>query len=514
MKKYLLLLILCVLPVINIYAQVHPPVRVEFAVAENASPFTMENLGEHGVLVMMLQTNLNDKAPSRWLMLYSHYLQRKWAVNLDIPNVYAFKSYTVVGDSLNFVLSSLPDQTKSNQFALVKVDLNTGGHNYSYLNFPSIPKCNILATSVTATTLWFLAKDKNSYRLNKYNLQTQEWQSKNLALSEEQEFLDFYMDTINQTHCFLFRQEKFSTPNLTIVGVDSALEILYTTPIGTHEDGKRLANAKLQFRSKDQCWLVGTYNSPVLKVQSSAYDNEVISTGLFACIIEKGAVRKMNYLPYFKFNYFDTLLSRPQWFEYNKSKEKSKGKVVDYQTLSFFKLAKKKEQTYCSFLAQTYQRNETTVSDMYYDYYGRMVPQTRIIFEGFSYHDAMLAFIDSNAQIHADWLGSLGQSSLLYRALDFVADVKSENLQKYYVLLNQNSFVFYHYNESQRRYERDRIKLETLSKADQIENTWNNQILYVGEGKFIAYGYQQIKNPTQVKSIRNVFYMTLVQIDE
>ncbi|MEG1910393.1 MAG: hypothetical protein RR190_05425, partial [Bacteroidales bacterium] len=321
------------------------------------------------------------------------------------------------------------------------------------------------------------------------------------------------IDTLSRSIYLVFRDAKLQDRDLTFMSFDFLLQKKFVEKVIVSDENIRLTDALVVLSDSNKVMLLGSFHYAKDKQLTSSYDRGTQSSGLFSVCWKNGSFGTIHCKRYTEFNKLDTLLSPQAHKELQDVQKKAKGKTVIIPYLSLLHLRQYLGLTYL--VAEVYRREETTTTDSYYDYYGRMVPYTRTIFDGFSFQDAFVLAFDSNGNEVNNWIYDASQSSkknTLSAFVDFIPD-------------DMGNICFAHNDLGQLMYRSfsaehqvspfQSMYLETGSPFDKTRKTWGGHFVHWYDKYAIAYGYEQIlNNQKRGKERRNIFYLTRLVVND
>lgn len=515
MKKFHFIICLYLLPFLfnSLEAQEDAPLRIELEVMENDMPFTVLPLGERGVAVVMDQNDLGKSNTSRSIVFYDKYLIKRFTTDIIIENAYSYKGYKQEGDSLYFILTTLPNTYKQNQIGILTLSLSTGEYSLIKYTLNIESKVQILYAQLFANELIFLGRNKNTYTLYNYNIKTDDLQFTTLTDSDKLDWCSGRMDERTRTIYMIFRDAKLQDRELTFMSYNFSLQNSISKKIIAPTDEIRLTDAIVEVMDTNNILLMGSFHYAKEKQQNSTYDRGTQSSGVFTAILKEGEVINWNVKKYTDFKKVDSLLSPQAHKELQDAQKKAKGKTTIIPYLSLLRTRQYLGITYL--ISEVYRREETTTTDTYYDTYGRLVPYTRTIFDGFSFQDAFVLAIDSNGKPIEDWVYDASLSAkknALSSFIDFIPDGMGNICFAHNDL---GRLMYRSFNEDHRVSPSQSMILEMISPFDKLEATWENHFVHWYEDYALIYGYQQIiNNQRKGKGRRNVFYLSRIVVNE
>jgi hypothetical protein len=158
--------------------------------------------------------------------------------------------------------------------------------------------------------------------------------------------------------------------------------------------------------------------------------------------------------------------------------------------------------------AEAFYPEYRTVTNMTYDYYGRMMPQTYTVFDGYKYFNAIAACFDSEGNII--WNQDIDIWDILTFDLDRYVNLQifNDEVSIFYCWNNQINYkVFDDLNYSQ---DSDNVNLQKRNKKDKVLDDKNGKITHWYDNYFLCTGYQEIRNNSLAKNKRTVFFLQKV----
>lgn len=159
------------------------------------------------------------------------------------------------------------------------------------------------------------------------------------------------------------------------------------------------------------------------------------------------------------------------------------------------------------FAAEAFQPQYRTETRMDYDFYGRLVPYTYTIFEGYNFFSALIASFDAQGNIR--WSNDLKLDNILLPYLHNVTSVtadKDDVVAAYLTNGVLTSKVFDGNGTEKGQTEQSRV--ETTYKSDRVTEDNFSEISFWYDNYYIIKGYQQItNNRLHTDNSRKVLYL-------
>jgi hypothetical protein len=257
------------------------------------------------------------------------------------------------------------------------------------------------------------------------------------------------------------------------------------------------------------------YNSSYRRQMSydASKDNTPVSDGYYTASLNQSDTGIMIYKNFIDFNNTFKYINDPDAMhtrkraDKNNKLESSDGSRNDRDYSLDYKLLVH-PVTYSMgsylFLSEAYTPEYHTMTQMVYDYYGRAMPSTYSVFDGFRYNNAFLAAFDSAGNMK--WNNGMEMRDILTtylnRKMNFYADTNSITL-----FYNANAKIAFKTIQANTVLEGTSFTSLAPQKAtDQYVSEYLGSIEYWYGDYFLASGYESLRNNNMEDSKRNVFY--------
>lgn len=516
MKRSLIFVVLSlfVLPCLRAQSPVTAVGVAEIAVQENDAPFRLVPIGKLGVLVVMEQNDLTTSRPQRSLFFYDENLHKRWQQEVLMESRFRYVGHRVDHDTIRFAMMSHPDRREGVEFVELAVCLMDGNHVFhSYAtraDFSS--KAEFAEFKMSPTRWYFLVLQKNEYVYCVFDTKSDTLYQTPLASNKEYTCLDWQPDAEGNA-CFLFRDAKLSERNLYLKKVSEKGEELQKNTIESPRQDLRLVDAKLAVLGTDHYFVGGSWNMARAEQTLSAYDIGSETMGLFALRFQNGSVRDFWMKGYLEYPDLDTLLSTDEKHRFAQAKSKANGRLLMPDYLSLLRL--QNQDGRFRLIGEVYERIITTTTETSYDFYGRMLPYTRITFEGYRYKDAFYSVFDSSLANLQNSVFDLEQPQLHTQLQPLSVAVENAQGDLLYAYHHQAN-IHYRVTRGENGIEQEKeFGLSPLFAGDRLQQTWNTALTEWFPGCLLAYGYKQVTNTRRKgKNRQSVFYMNKVMVSD
>jgi len=156
--------------------------------------------------------------------------------------------------------------------------------------------------------------------------------------------------------------------------------------------------------------------------------------------------------------------------------------------------------------AEAYRPQYRTETRMDYDFYGRPIPYTYTIFEGYNFFNFLLAGFNSEGKLL--WNNDFELRELLSPQLEQHVWTQTDSTGIIMVYNTNGRITSKLIDESEVIGKVEQIRNETFYPTDRIQEETFSRIVQWYDQYYLAYGYQQIANNRLTNNnLRTVFYI-------
>ena len=489
--------------------------RIEISVEEGDTPFEVIPLGRLGVLVVNRQNEIASVAsgrrgelPWRGIRFYDENLRLRWHTQVQMASAYRYVGYRLEEDSVRFALTVLSDKVEKTvhpAFLEVSVCLADGRYTCREHSI-EIPLNKVLIPEVRMEgRFWyFLAVQKSEYFYGRFDREKDTLYRYPIASAKDFDCCDWQTDSLGAA-CFLFRDARIDNTDLFFVAYSADGEEKRRATLSAPHD-IRFTDARLIRTGEDEVLVGGSWNLARSRQTVSNYDRGTETMGLFALRYERGTVRNFWMKPYLEYPLLDTLLGGKEQFKLAQARQRASGRTIlpDYLCNLYFSPFNGK----FALTGEIYERVVTTTTETSYDFYGRMMPYTRVEFEGFRYQNAFFSLFDSLGNNRANSVFDLEHMELYNRLFPFTVVAENADGALLYAYINQGTVHYRNTLNLAGIGPLRNFRPEPLITGDRLQKTWNEEVVAWYPGNLLVYGYQQVLNTRRKgKSRQPVFYM-------
>lgn len=500
----------CLLPICFSYVSSVAQGVAEIPVQEDESPFRVLTLGKTGVLVIMEQSDLMASVAQRSLYLYDENLNRRWSSDIAVESRFHYAGQRLEKDSIRFALVSGSGKKESPEFLELSVCLADGRYSIRthVVDAGALAKAELAEFKLDRDKWCFLALQKNEYIYCILDLHADTLYSHTVASAKDYTCCDWQLDGDGNA-CFVFRDAGLVETGLYFKRISPIGQELDLEVIASPRNDIRLVDARLAVLGENDQIIAGSWNMSRARQTVSNYDPGSETAGLFAMRYRNGQVQGFWMKGYLEYPDLDTLLGGEESYRFTQALQKSNGRMVLPDYLSLLRL--QPENGKFRLFGEIYEREISTTTEVSYDFYGRMMPYTRVTFEGYRYRNAFYSEFDSAVANVRNSVFDLEQPQLYDRLIPLSAAVENPQGDLLYGY-NHQSVIYYRVTQGEGGIGPVKnFGLRPFLPGDRLQKAWGGVLTEWFPGYLLAYGYKQIVNPRRKgKNRQSVFYMNKV----
>jgi hypothetical protein len=495
----------------NAFCQNDPLLRIEIDSKTDNAQYTVIPCSGEGVLLLYPTTIVEDDYQFWIAVFYDRFLQESWKKNIPLFKNMKFRDYVYDNRSL-YLFFYIPEKQKTDiyNFQLAKIEIKEGMYELFSGNLPENAKT--ISFHVENGNIYAgLNLEKEEAGIYSFNLESREIKTIFTTSATKSRLEHIFIDTVQSSLVALVNiydsKSSFFMQLATFDLNGNQVDTVNVMP----DPGRKFNTGKVIVNELENTRIIlGTYE-PIKgeTVDTKQYFSKKAS-GFFVTNIHENTVTSTR---------FENFLDLEKMTGYLRSKEYIQAKMK----------AEKKEDTESAslgynlllhdvvvidsllyLLAEGYFEEYRVLTNTYYDFYGRSVPFTQTVFDGYRHFNAFLTCYDFRGQ------------KLWDNGME-IFDILSFDLRKrvHIHFVDSAPILFYNHDGE--------ISSKILSGSDKQESVVSNPIesTYVNDriltdtksdiipwydNYFIAYGFQTIRNNSLANSKRSVFYMNKVEL--
>jgi len=493
-----------------VFSQKLIPIRLEVPSDIDAETFRVIPLQERGVLIFYESNEVSDDDTRKWYFgLFNTKMKQQWLKFVSLSDKIEFIESKQYGDKVHlFFKNSTRSRVNQGFYEIINYHIKTGEFTKVSGSIPE--KVDFAGFEVIGNT-GCLALNLKNEDADLLFINLSDGNIKPVRIEEENinQFDDIFADT---------RYKKFYAVVKTIKDKRVIYdEIFRFSENGTLEEKLTINNIQTikLFREfvfipsgKNELKLAGTYDIITDKVSSFRDINDVEEAkgaGMFFLHFKDGKQQTLTFHDFLSFdNVYNSLGNRQ--VDYTKSKGNNNSPSNKTLTAFYYMIGPEvlKVNNQLVFSVEVYKPFYRAETRMDYDYYGRPMPYTYNVFDGFKYYDVILAGLSENGD-------------LIWNNDFALRDLKSYSLERNSIVFKDDNFISMAYVNEGKIFSQTiegpvdigttDAEIETKLNRDRISDDDNNRIVHWYDDYYLIYGYQRINNRTLGdQSIRTVFY--------
>ena len=508
-KLFIIILFINILPVF-LYAQSNKPIRAEMdAGSAEENPYKTLNLGSKGVMVLYKANEFLDRKTQNWVFTYYDInLTKVWIKKIPLNEDYVYQRFLYTNDTLYIMLLTSGKKSVEENLKFIKFDLKRGAYNTVTGSVAEKPSLTFL--EIRNNKAFFTIENKSNNFLYFFDLLNGYKKEVQIETKDNSYIESMLVDTVNSKLYVISKlivskkENKFTLRCFNLEGSE-----LSKTELLPFEADKKFITANMTFTSDWKVIITGSYNFIDEKPVYYTDINILEAAGVYFTKFDSNIQTKPQFISFLEFNNIYKYLNKKEASKVStiqEDKKSGKNPSLNYLLLEHDVLHVNDKLI---LVAEAFYPEYRTVSSMSYDYYGRMVPTTRTVFEGYRYTNAFIICFDNNGKIV--WNNLFDIWNII--TMDLHERVSIMPIDKEYIISynNDGEIVYKVLNDSSIVSEVDNLKIELPYSNDKIVDNISSSLDRWYDNYYLAYGMQVIKNNSLAnRSKRTVFYLNKI----
>ncbi len=286
-------------------------------------------------------------------------------------------------------------------------------------------------------------------------------------------------------------------------GPDGKIERTYR--INPAIEGKVINAARIASTAGDTLLIMGTYSNYASRIGGDEDETGLESAGYF---ITKFIGEKQEFINYYNFLEFEEMyrsLSSKTIADLRKKAEKQKKQGGEY-SLDYTLILHDVIPFMGNYvlLSEAYYPEYRTETSMYYDYYGRAIPQTYTVFDGYKYISGIAAAFSPDGQLI--WDDGIEIRNIMTFQLVKYMESYSSQTELAFFYSSENHLYYKMAGSPESDNPLQNISIESKYKGDKLMEDLGSKMIHWYQNYFICFGYQKIKNNRISGGKRTIFY--------
>jgi len=464
-----------------LFAQIDPPLRIEFESAKDQQDYKHVSLYRHGVAVFYQSAVLSIDT-AQWVFIhYDTNLVRKNIYKIKLPNLCQYLAADFSNDKLYLFLQKPAFRRDTLRNYLLEWNIVTGG--FQLFDLQNYRSPHLSSIKVADDHLFIIVNEQKAKSIIYYNYKTHAKQTLQFTEDEITAIESFSIDTIaKKTYsCIFLKNKKKSWAEVVITDYSGKIKERVVFP---HYQDILYNSAKATVTGKDSLLLVGGYSHINDKKQKGCY------SGIYTIQFVKNRFYDINTHP------FGALLAKDSGAKHLSEPNLAMNGHVTQSNGHIFAITE-------TFYPE-YQYTTSSPSYRGFGYHGYHAPTQ--VFVGFRFLNAYILEFNAQGVLLNEWYfpfrNVLTQS--LYNLVNLHQD-NDGNTLFYYV--HKNEVVSQFVNGQRLIGAQTAMPVELTHRTDILEYSSNISMQHWYGNKFLLSGYQHIRNTQRGKGKRYVFFL-------
>lgn len=494
------------------------PLRIEIPASINASVYRIQPLDEKGLLLFYESNEVNDAGERKWYFsLYDTDLKEEWMQYVSLADGLAFDHKRWKGSKV-YILFSTREARRSTdyRFQLLIYDAETAAFNRMTGSLPE--KAEVAGFEVgqshalISLNLPRYQSDILVLNMDNGNLKSVPIEAKGQTIVQAVAY-----DKANDQFLIAYKEyqnNRFESDMFMITDGQGSLKL--KTAFRDQED-RFLHAIQLQY-ANNQLYAIGSYSEPDrrnLRIREGALETTNDASGLFFLHIAHPSGMHANFYEFQGFDNIYASLSAHDLMRARQRQSRRRSKQDEVPIDVAFQFSNPRLIQHAGewiYAAEAFRPQYRTETRMDYDFYGRPIPHTYTVFDGYNYFNFLLGGFDANGKLL--WSNDFELKNLL-----------TFQKNKQVLMFPDSTGLMMAYNNNGRITSKiidrnkvtgptEQVRNETLYPADRIQKENFSGILHWYGHYFITYGYQEIANNQLTNNnLRSVFYLSKLAFD-
>ncbi len=493
-------------------AQFVAPSRIEINSRIDIPVYDTQIIGEKGLLMFYETNELAESGKRKWFFsLYDTAFQERWQKNVVISDGYILKDVKTLDNRAAFLFLAQSRSKRTDGFEVVL--FNESDTSFRLFG-SSLPEKTTYAGFALLKNAVFLGLNLPRHQTDIliYDFQNQELRSVGHGLSGQtviqsvvaNSLQNKFMVGIKRFESGKYKEDVFQVYSSTGQQLQSfsypaSPNFLHSYSLTFNEEGLLVAAG-----SYDDDW--SRRNTAANLAEAEDWNFE--SKGLFYLAFDNEGLKHAQYHLFGTFtNIYQSLAADDLMIARKRQSRNARSEKRMDVFFRFFNPRLIQANGNIIFAGDAFKKQYHTETRMDYDFYGRLVPYTYTIFDGYNFFSSLFASFDPSGNLKWSSNLSLGETLLPYLKDislaqiaddDFLTAYLKEGILSYKVL-DINGKIIGH---------QEQVRIEPLFSNDRLlEDNFSSIVHWYGP-YYLLTGYQKITNINlRADNVRRVFYM-------
>ncbi len=489
------------------------PLRIELPARIDSRVYHLEPIESNGFLLFYESNELNEKGHRKWYFnLYDVQMEESWLQFVALADGMVFEQKRKLQNKVYFFFS-IRDSKSAGQtgFQLLIYDIQNESFN---LMSGSLPEKAEIAGFEVGNQYALIAINLPRYQADLLMLNLGDGTIKSVSLQVENQVILQQIAHDRQTERFLVAAKLYQSNSF-----DSDLFLVidshgneYLRKQYTDEQQRFIHSYVLHLHTINQLIVIGSYNNPVRRdrrIREGLPDAQNEASGFFFMKMEQDGSAE---IAHYDFSSFDNIYSSLSMHDLMRARQRqarnrrNSDEIPINVAFQFYNPQLTQHNGQLIYGAEAYRPQYRTETRMDYDFYGRPIPYTYTIFEGYNFFNFLLAGFNSEGKLL--WNNDFELRELLSPQLEQHVWTQTDSTGIIMVYNTNGRITSKLIDESEVIGKVEQIRNETFYPTDRIQEETFSRIVQWYDQYYLAYGYQQIANNRLTNNnLRTVFYI-------
>lgn len=505
---------ICFLQFLNLWAQTESnPMRIELEARPNAEPYNLVPYGKEGMILFTQTNEFEDRHNRTWLITFlDTNLKERWTKTLAIPRNMAFRAHS---SSSQQVVSLFYDDKSAPGIKYFCVIATGDSASIRTIEGSLTSRLELVAFDQSTKWVYLGMSSKNAALvlcLNKLSGEILEIKLK----SEGGTYIeDINADDENNELVILTSFRNIRTKSqLFLHRFDDAGQLTGFEQV-MKTDGRPNFSSVEYVSLGEKGWMIaGSYSTGSLrKLGTDIAVGDVKSSGFYQLISNPSSQAEVFYHNFSDFGNLENYFRGPEVENMQRrlKRKQQSGKPAQLELNLVVQKIRKYKDLYL-LCAEAFVPNFKTVTTITYDYYGRPIPRTYSVFDGYTYSHALVAALNEKGQLV--WSGGIEMLNVRSFNLDYKISLFIDGDDVILAYTNEGKIAWKTIAPNAEKENIAYTSIESSHPKDRVTAEQKSQLSQWYDNFFLAYGYQSIVNnyhPTQQR--RNIFFINKLVFD-
>ncbi|MCL2412992.1 MAG: hypothetical protein FWC98_02525 [Bacteroidales bacterium] len=508
MKRHFFILVCFLIAFSTGYSQMDRPLRAEIPVSEGFFPFALINLEEKGVLVHTATTGVTRRSQGGDLQnffFFDVFLRNTWQIQTHFPIEYAVVNYALNEGVLQILLRNQVYRNTHTPTFLMHVNLQTG--QYTTDTLFSLSRTPTAAGFVHNSRVWLVQHDRNDCAVNTAKIGDTLLHQYVFPRFSNQEIIHVALDTISEKLYLIHADNSRRDMFLTLAVFDTLANLVHSQQIRL-DDQSRPVQAQLFIDTAGTVFIFGTYNLASERQRMDVNDQLTASAGFFSMKFDGSSTQLLS-----KQNFadFDDVDSRVSMEQSRTLRQRREGRRQPFSMDVLVNFQVRKINGDLTLIGESVTREYRTTTRTFHDYFGRVVPYSVTVFEGYSFNDTFIWILGPEGKPRKNFVSDI---SIMLNSRSLASKIALSMTPNETTILFTNATNILYKSLDPYEITHRTLRLQPFHRSDRVIEDHDSRIINWYDSNFLVVGYQTIQNNVlRGTNRRIVFYLAKLSLD-